>query len=109
MAKVGSYVTDPKAGSYCQITLDSGEKIVVNHDKEGRLAVEVTKWMGFGSDRFFSLDLTSAQGKSALAVLTREAPAGSAAATPLGALVNHLKECRAVGEVKARCAALLAA
>ena len=36
MAKVGRFVTDPKAGAYCQITLDSGEKIVVNHD-EGRL------------------------------------------------------------------------
>jgi hypothetical protein len=32
MAKVGRFVTDPKAGAYCQITLDSGEKIIVNHD-----------------------------------------------------------------------------
>ena len=35
MAKVGRFVTDPKAGVYCQITLDSGEKIIVNHDKGG--------------------------------------------------------------------------
>jgi hypothetical protein len=35
MAKVGRFVTDPKAGAYCQITLDSGEKIIVNHDKSG--------------------------------------------------------------------------
>ena len=27
MAKVGPFIRDPKAGSYCQITLDSGEKI----------------------------------------------------------------------------------
>ena len=31
MAKVGQWVTDPKAGAYCRITLDNGEKIVVNH------------------------------------------------------------------------------
>ena len=29
MAKVGRFVTDPRAGAYCQITLDTGEKIVV--------------------------------------------------------------------------------
>ena len=33
MAKVGRFVTDPKAGSYCRITLDSGERILVSHDK----------------------------------------------------------------------------
>ena len=27
MAKVGRVVTDPKAGSYCRVTLDSGERI----------------------------------------------------------------------------------
>jgi len=35
MAKVGCSVVDPKAGAYCQITLDSGEKILVNHDTSG--------------------------------------------------------------------------
>jgi hypothetical protein len=35
MAKVGVFVTDPKAGAYCRITLDKGEKIVINHDKGG--------------------------------------------------------------------------
>jgi hypothetical protein len=33
MGKVGRFVTDPKAGAFCQITLDSGEKILVSHDK----------------------------------------------------------------------------
>jgi hypothetical protein len=51
MAKVGRFVSDPKAGAYCQVTLDSGEKIVVNHDKGGfkggRVAIEVSKYMGF--------------------------------------------------------------
>jgi hypothetical protein len=31
MAKVGQVVTIP-TGSYCNITVDSGEKIVVNHE-----------------------------------------------------------------------------
>ena len=35
MGKVGRFVTDPKAGAYCQIALDSGEKILVSHDKGG--------------------------------------------------------------------------
>ena len=35
MGKVGRFVSDPKEGAYCQITLDSGEKILVNHDKGG--------------------------------------------------------------------------
>jgi hypothetical protein len=35
MAKVGRFVVDPKAGAYCQLTLDSGEKLIVNHDKGG--------------------------------------------------------------------------
>ena len=35
MAKVGRFVTDPKPGAYCQVVLDSGEKIIVNHDKGG--------------------------------------------------------------------------
>jgi len=35
MAKVGRLLTDPKAGAYCQITLDSGEKIMVDHAGSG--------------------------------------------------------------------------
>ncbi len=35
MPKVGRFVTDPRAGAYCQITLGSGEKVIVNHEKGG--------------------------------------------------------------------------
>jgi len=35
MGKVGRFVTDPKAGAFCQIALDSGEKVLVSHDKGG--------------------------------------------------------------------------
>ncbi len=35
MAKIGQAVTIP-TGSYCNITLDSGERIVVNHEPGGR-------------------------------------------------------------------------
>jgi hypothetical protein len=67
MAKVGRWVTDPKAGAYCKITLDSGEKVIVNHDKGGfkggLLTIEVLKLMGLSSDRLFACNLDSPEGK----------------------------------------------
>ena len=78
MAKVGRFITDPKAGAYCQIVLDSGEKITVSHDKGGfkggHLAIEVPKWMGMSSDRVFECDLDGAAGKAAIGRLTQGAP-----------------------------------
>jgi hypothetical protein len=111
MARVERFVSDPKAGAYCQITLDSGEKIIVNHDKGGfkggRLTIEVSKFMGLSSDRIFSSDLDSPEGKAALAELTRDAREGSVEATPLGAFVEYVKDCGSVALVKIRCAALV--
>ena len=110
MTKVGRFVTDPKVGAYCQITLDSGEKIIVNHDKGGfkggNLTVETTKWWG-GGQRVFACNLDSPQGQAVLARLTAGATEGSVGATPLGALVEHLKDCTSVAEIKTRGAALL--
>jgi len=107
MAKVGRFVTDPKAGAYCRIALESGEKIVVNHDKgsltAGTLSVEVSKFLGLGSERVFSCDLASAAGRSVLARLT----SATGEATPLAALVHYVEQCRSVAEVKDRCASLL--
>jgi hypothetical protein len=63
MGKVSRWVTDPKAGAYCTITLDSGEKILVSHDKGGfkggRLTIERLKFLGFSSDHIFTCDLDS--------------------------------------------------
>jgi len=110
MGKVGRFVTDPKAGAYCHVTLDSGEKIVVNHDrggfKGGRLTMEITKWWG-GGQRIFACDLDSTEGRAAIAQLTKGVPEGSAGATPLGAFVEHVKDCKSVDEVKTKCAALI--
>ena len=105
------FVTDPKAGAYCQITLDSGEKILVNHDKGGfkggHLSIATTKWLGLATgDTLFTLDLDTSRGKAVLARLTAGAPEGSARATPLGALVECVKDCRSAEEVRARCAGL---
>jgi hypothetical protein len=108
MAKVGRFVTDPKAGSSCQITLDSGEKIIVNHDK-WRLTIELSKLFGFSSDRIFTCDLDTPEGRTALSELTRGAHPESADATPLGAFVKHVKNCGTAADVKARCAALVSA
>ena len=111
MTKIGRFVTDPKAGAYCQITLDSGEKIVVNHDqggfKGGHLTVETTKWWG-GGQRVFACDLDGPQGQATLARLTAGAPDGSALATPLGAFVEFVKGCASVEDLKTKGAALLA-
>jgi hypothetical protein len=113
MGKIGRFVTDPKAGAYCQITLDSGEKILVNHDKGdlagGRLTIHTVKWLGFGSsEMLLSLDLDGPAGREALARLTSGAPRGSSEATPIGALVAHVQGCQSVQEVRARCASLVA-
>lgn len=111
MSKVGQFVTDPAAGVYCHITLDGGDKILVSHDKRsfdsGHLAVEQSKWMGLSSERLFSIDLDTEHGRAAMHRLTAGAEAGSAWATPLGALVEYLKDCRTVDEVRARGEALL--
>lgn len=111
MGKVGRFVTDPRAGAYCQVVLDSGEKIVVNHDqggfKGGWLTIEALKFMGFSSDRIFACALDSPEGKAALTELTRDAREGSVEATPLGGFVQYVKDCRTVADVKTRCAALL--
>jgi hypothetical protein len=106
MSKVGRFVTDPRAGSYCQITLDSGEKIIVNHDQH-QLTIEQSRMFGFSSDRLFACDLRTTEGQAVLVQLTRDAAAGSADATPLGALVKHVKTCGTAADVKARCAALM--
>lgn len=110
MAKVGRFVTDPQAGAYCYIALDSREKVIVNHVKggfrTGKLTIEVSKLFGFSSDNLFTTDLDSAVGKAILKMLTRDARPDSADATPLGAFVKYIRECASVTEVKAKCAAL---
>jgi hypothetical protein len=111
MAKVGPFIVDPKAGAYCRITLDSGEKILVNHDKGGfkggRLTVEVPKFLGLSSDQVFACDLDAPEGKAALAQLTDSFRMTNAAGTPLGAFVEYIKDCRSVADVKTKCSALL--
>ena len=111
MGKVGRFVIDPKAGAYCQIVLDGGERILVNHDKGGfkggRLTISRVKWMGLGGEAVFECDLDSAAGKAAMASLTKGVEPGSARATPLGAFVEHVKDCKDTDAVKSKCAALV--
>jgi hypothetical protein len=112
MGKVGRFITDPKAGAYCDVTLDNGDKIIVNHEKGGfkggSLTLEKKKWMGLGSERLFSCDLDSDRGKAALARLTRDLPPDSARATPLGAFAEYVKDCKNADDAKAKCEALMA-
>ena len=112
MPKVGRFVTDPRAGAYCQITLDSGEKVVVNLEKGGfkggPLTIEVSKFMGLSSGRIFACDLDTPAGQRVLGWLTRGAEPGSLAATPLGAAVEFVRDAGTLAELRARCAALAA-
>lgn len=70
MARVGRWVIDPRIGAHCTIALDSGGKIVVNHDKAevrgGSVTVERLKLLGFSSDRLFSCDPDQEPGASIL-------------------------------------------
>jgi hypothetical protein len=97
---------DPKAGSYCQITLESGEKIIVTHDK-WRLTIELSKLFGFSSETIFGCDLDAPEGRAALTRLTRDGHPESREATPLGAFVKYVKDCSTAANVRARCAALM--
>ncbi len=111
MAKVGPFIIEPKAGAYCRMTLDSGEKILVNHDKGGfkgsRLTIEVSTFLGLSAAQVFDCDLDSPEGKAAIARLTGDSRTGSVEGTPLGAFVEYIKDCRSVAEVKTKCTALL--
>jgi hypothetical protein len=98
MAKVGRFVTD-HAGMFCQIKLDSRERILVGHVgrgfSDGSITIEVLKFLRFTADSIFACDLESPQGKAVLTRLT----------TALGSFVAHLRTCKSVADVKAKCAA----
>jgi hypothetical protein len=107
MAKVGRFVTDPKAGSYCQITLDSGETVLVSHDKGGfaggSVIIQEVRWWGFASgETILRCDLESGEGRRILARLVQGAPPGSARATPLGTFVEYVKDAPSLREMKTR-------
>jgi len=112
MAKVGQFVTIP-TGSYCNITLGSGETIVVNHEPGvrgasagARLMIDRLKLMGFSSETVVQIDLDTTEGKAALAELTKEGTLGQAG-SPLRVLVAYVQGSAPVAEVVARCRRLL--
>ena len=111
MGKVGRFVVDPKAGSYCQVVLDSGEKVLVNHDKGGfkggMLSIARSKWLGLASEPLFEVDLDSPPGKAALARLTEGVEASSARATPLGAFAEFIKDSKDAQDTVMRCRELI--
>jgi hypothetical protein len=112
MPRVGRIVTDPRAGAYCHVTLDGGDKIVVSHDRGGgqggMLAIEVSRFMGFSSERIFACNLDSPQGQAILGWLTRGAELGTLAATPLGAGIEFVRDAGTLAELRTRSAALMA-
>lgn len=110
MAKIGSFVTDPKIGAYCQVKLDDG-KILRNHDKgsttSGTVTVSEVRWFGLrGGETILSCALESPHGQATLWRLTQGALAGRVQTTPFGAFVELLKDCRTMSDVRERCAGL---
>jgi len=107
MAKVKRW-----ASGHCTLVLDSGEKIVVKHEKGdqrmGWLTIDHSKFLGFNRERVFVCNVHSPEGQAALNFLTRNAEPDSVEATPLGAFVKYLETSRSIGEIKARCAAVMA-
>jgi hypothetical protein len=111
MGKVGRFVVDPKAGAYCHVVLDSGDKLLINHDKGGfkggTLSISRSKWLGLASEPLLEVDLDSPPGKVALARLTQGVDASSARATPLGAFAEFVKDGKDVEDVVTRCRGLI--
>jgi hypothetical protein len=107
MRKVGP-VVNLRTGSYCDMTLDSGERIVVSHEPgrrglvHGRLAVERLKLMGFSSEPVVRIALDTLEGQAILAKLRVPEVPGTLAGT-LRRFVEYLQGCRSVAEIAARC------
>jgi hypothetical protein len=113
MGKIGHMVVDPKAGAYCRVTLDSGDKLLVNHDRgdrtSGTLTVQEVKWWGLGSgETLFACRLDSAEGRAAFERLVGAALAGEARQAPLPALLASVASARSITELRARCQAATA-
>ena len=111
MARVGQILTIP-TGSYCNITLDSGEKIVARHEAGGsggtgaRLRIDRLKVMGFRSETVVEIDLDTLYGSAALAELTSEGILGLPR-SPIQGLVAYVQACRSLAEVVALCNRLM--
>jgi hypothetical protein len=58
MAKIGPFVTDPKAAAYCQIKLDNGAQILVSHDRggfaDGCVTIQEVRLWGLAPVRYCS-------------------------------------------------------
>jgi hypothetical protein len=115
MPRVGRFLTDQQGGLHCQIVLDSGQKVFVYHDKGGTiggsrgglLTIELSRFMGFASDRIFACNLDSPAGQAILAMMTQGTELGSLANTPLGAAIAFVTTAATVAELRTKCAALM--
>jgi hypothetical protein len=110
MPTVGRFVTDPRTGARCQVTLDDGEQVVVNHANGdvggGLLTIERETRGGRSSERVFRCDLDTPEGQELRRGLVRGAEPGTTSATPLWALVQFVKSAGTLAELRSRCAKL---
>lgn len=111
MAIVGPLIIEPDASSYCWITLDSGEQILISHDtedaKKGCITVEAPNGFAATLEPLFACDLDGRDGRTVLAELTYGVRARKVVGTPLAVFVEYFKDCGSVAVVKSKCDALL--
>jgi hypothetical protein len=111
MSKIGRSARGPGDVTYCRVRLDSGEKILVSHEKSGlqngRLAVEIPRWLGLNAERVCVLDLDTVEGRASMLRVLAVVPPRSDC-TPLESLVEYVQEARDVDDVRWRCRALYA-
>jgi hypothetical protein len=106
MKTVGQITTIP-TGTYCKITLESGEKIVISHEtgaeglRSGRLTVERLKLLGFSSDTIVLIDLGTTEGQATVARLVDEAAPGVFGSL-LRRFVDYLDGCQSTPDIVAR-------
>ena len=107
MATVGPIITVPM-GSYCNVTLASGARLVVSHYRQERrgpgpthLIVERLTMIGFNSEILFHIGLETVEGRRVLARLGETQSV--TLASPLRALVAHIQDCVSIDQVVAAC------
>lgn len=110
--RIGHIVTIP-TGSYCEITLDSNERILITHEEANavrgaRLTVELLRYFGFSTKVVFQVYLDTAEGGAMLARLGADTSPG-ALGSLLRRLVESVKDCRRAADVVTRCQRLGAA
>ena len=107
MSKVGAIVTI-STGSFCFVTLDSGEQVRVRHESSDapgltgdRLIIDHVKIPGWSVEPLAVLDLRTAQGVAAFGTIARVANLDNRPV--LRILVAYVEQSESVADLARRC------